>query len=490
MERRRRPACRTAVGTALAVALLVAVTPAGAAPPPQSPGLEIHEVSVAPYPPVTGRPLVLTVTFSAGRGTAGSAAFTVAVEQQGRVLATSRPVDVALEPGRGGEVRKQFTAASPGRYTLRVRLAAGGVAAERTVPIEVVGAGGPGEVDCSHLKGGVLGVDPASGRSACVCRAGSAANAAGTECVDCAVAEGAFRAAAGRGDAAVAERIAAEVPGCPWATGARATVADLLRRRNEAVCAARELDIIQAVNTGDVERTQALIGGAMQEGCAVSAELRQALQRTMERKEAEAQEARRRADQQAARAANADTWRRLANLSAWAMSVGPRGVGQAPPGGWTNPGAVPFLPPAGGPAGTAPAQGSAAPSGAGEEECRKRICPSCASAVTLLGTSVSEECERCLAANAERIRQCVAGGGGASAGPGGVAAVAGRTAGSGQCYVASTWSQPPSYAAACDGGDGPAVWKLAQQSYFVVVLGPASWAECTRFMRSKGVAGW
>jgi hypothetical protein len=143
----------------------------------------------------------------------------------------------------------------------------------------------------------------------------------------------------------------------------------------------------------------------------------------------------------------------------------------------------------------APAPGPAA--GRSRAECEDRFCPQCRKSVNLLGVSADPDCERCLKANARNIQACMAGSGGNRTG--GAVSDSNRTGGavtgsgarqSGECYVASNYDRPPRYAVACNGNDGPATWKLGRAGYSHVVMGPTTWDDCRRFMRSKRQPGW
>jgi hypothetical protein len=124
--------------------------------------------------------------------------------------------------------------------------------------------------------------------------------------------------------------------------------------------------------------------------------------------------------------------------------------------------------------------------GLSQAECEARFCPECGNSVNLLGTSVDPGCEHCLRTYAHNIRACMDGGGGTSpATTGNSDPPQGR-----ECYVASTYDQPPRYAVACDGNDGPATWKLGTAGYFHVEFGPTSWDDCQKFMRSRNQRGW
>jgi len=121
-----------------------------------------------------------------------------------------------------------------------------------------------------------------------------------------------------------------------------------------------------------------------------------------------------------------------------------------------------------------------------QAECEARFCPECRNSVNLLGASVDPGCERCLRAQTDSIRACIDGSGGTSpVTTGNNGPPQGR-----ECYVASTYDQPPRYAVACDGNDGPATWKLGTAGYFHVELGPTSWDSCQQYMRSKNQRGW
>jgi hypothetical protein len=126
------------------------------------------------------------------------------------------------------------------------------------------------------------------------------------------------------------------------------------------------------------------------------------------------------------------------------------------------------------------------PAGMSQAECEARFCPECRNSINLLGASVDPGCERCLRAHTNNIRACINGGDGSSpANPGNSGPPQGR-----ECYVASTYDQPPRYAVACDGNDGPATWKLGTAGYFHVEFGPTSWDSCQQFMRSRKQRGW
>lgn len=128
----------------------------------------------------------------------------------------------------------------------------------------------------------------------------------------------------------------------------------------------------------------------------------------------------------------------------------------------------------------------ASPANMSRAECEARFCPECRNSVNLLGAAVDPGCERCLRAHTNNIRTCVNGGGAsAQVGPGRSGPPEGR-----ECYVASTYDQPPRYAVACDGNDGPATWKLGTAGYFHVEFGPTSWDNCQQFMRSRNQRGW
>lgn len=125
-------------------------------------------------------------------------------------------------------------------------------------------------------------------------------------------------------------------------------------------------------------------------------------------------------------------------------------------------------------------------SGLSRAEYEARFRPECRNSVNLLGASVDPGCERCPRAHVNNIRACINGDGGASpAATGNNGPPQGR-----ECYVASSYDQPPRYAVAWDGNDGPATWKLGTAGYFHVEIGPTSWDDCQRFMRSRNQRGW
>lgn len=449
---------------------------------PRGAPLEVLHVAVVPSSPVTGEPLTLLVTYVADRDTVGASAetvMTISIERQGEILARSQPEPVEALPGQVGHARKRLNVSAAGRFEVRVQLASGELTAERLVPLEVLpavwvadgegGAGGSRTAAPSH---------PPPGSSLAPLRVAG---------VDCAALEKSFVVALAGGASAEAARTLDSGAGCEWYGDAAIRLARSRRSDHEARCISFDIDALSAISRGDMQAAQQLIEQGMQSGCPVSAGVRQALQRRLDLKETEAQ---RPPSKGPSESDQIDIWRRLSFLAAWGQSVGPAGMAGPPPGGWSNPGAVPYLPPV-----ATPDTGGGAPGPAGagtemdEQRCREIHCPVCETNLNLLGVSVSPECESCLGASADAIRGCTQGGGPA-AGASSAGALPGAQGESGTCYVASTWSDPVRYAAACDGNDGPAVWKLASAGHFVVVLGPTTWDSCQRFIAAQGQAGW
>lgn len=198
----------------------------------ERPEIRVLHAAIVPYPPMTGQPLTLIVSFAIEDARSSSVfpmVFTVSVEQAGRVLAKSRPLHFDAPLTEVSEARKQFTAAGPGDYQLRARLESRGTVVEKLVPLRIPASSAESaatsrRMDCSHLPGSATALDPVTGEPGCVCDPGKVVNATGTECVSCAAADGAIRSAMARKDFAVAERILAEVPACSWAALARSTL--------------------------------------------------------------------------------------------------------------------------------------------------------------------------------------------------------------------------------------------------------------------------
>lgn len=491
--------------------LLLGVSSAPGSPPATAgrPTIEVLHKALVPYPPVRGEPLVAIVAFvvkPAGGGTAPVPIdLTLSIEQEGRVLARSRPHRFEAMPFERSEARRSFTPAAPGDYTVRLRLECLGGATEALLPLRVTATAAEAaatarRIDCTHLRGSAARIDPATGEPSCVCDPGTVRNASGTECVTCADAFRSFREATQRDDFGEAERILSDTPACAWPSSARDALEARRRLYQERVCAGAELEIMAALNADDLDRTSTLLSDATGRGCAVGPAFLTSFQRRLDQKRAAARAAADGARDRGRSSVSAETWRRLSSLAAWAQSVGPRGMGAPPPGGRAAPGAVPYAPPSPRQA-SAPRTGttfgppSAQTSGASEAECRRRLCPMCETNVNLLGVSVSEECTRCLASKKTALADCMRGGPGSGGGGGGGASVPGRRAAGAPaageaCYVGASWGEPPRYAVACDSGDGPGPWKLAGSGYNVLVLGPVSWKDCAAFMRARGVRGW
>ncbi|HQN09466.1 MAG TPA: hypothetical protein PK569_18030 [Thermoanaerobaculia bacterium] len=489
--------------------LLLGASSAPGSPPATAgrPTIEVLHKALVPYPPVRGEPLVAIVAFIVKPADGGTTAvpvdLTLSIEQEGRVLARSRPHRFEARPFEPSEARRSFTPAAPGDYTVRLRLECLGGATEALLPLRVTAAEAAAtarRIDCSHLRGSAARIDPATGEPSCVCDPGTMRNAAGTECVTCADVFRSFREATQRDDFAEAERILSDTPACAWPSSARDALEAQRLLYQERACAGIELEIMAALNADDLDRTSTLLSDATGRGCAVGPAFLASFQRRLDQKKATARAAADDARDRRRSAVSVETWRRLSNLAAWAQSVGPRGMSAPPPGGQTAPGAVPYAPPSPRNAsvpssGTTSGHGSAQGSGASEVECRRRFCPMCETNVNLLGVSVSEDCTRCLASKKTAIADCTRGGPGrGGSGSGGASAPGGRAAGApaaGEaCYVGASWGEPPRYAVACDSGDGPGPWKLAGSGYNVLVLGPVSWKECAAFMRARRVPGW
>ena len=138
--------------------------------------------------------------------------------------------------------------------------------------------------------------------------------------------------------------------------------------------------------------------------------------------------------------------------------------------------------------------------GQSEAQCRQRLCPMCEDTLVMLDiANEDEECQNCLDSNAAQMRQCMSGSGdsGSSGGAGGgdsgiwTSPWSGGTAPMGdRCFVGVSWDDQPRYAVACDGASASASVALSRGGFHTIAYGPATFEQCQRWLRDRGVPRW
>ncbi len=123
-----------------------------------------------------------------------------------------------------------------------------------------------------------------------------------------------------------------------------------------------------------------------------------------------------------------------------------------------------------------------------------------------MGVSANPSCDTCIKQNDEAIKSCTS----AGTRPRPTrSSIAGHTASTpsdsgrtgaepsdsatdeGRCYVGHRPdSDPARYAVGCDGNDGAGAAKLMLHGYAEIMLGPTSWTDCAKYMRSRNQPSW
>jgi hypothetical protein len=187
----------------------------------------------------------------------------------------------------------------------------------------------------ARFPGSVPVWDAANNRAACRCPDGSAPNAAGSACIDCAAIEANFAAAFNAGDLNSAQGWLAEGGRCAWAGRAQAALAnatrqqqqaDLSRQQRELDCLRLETNIMGALNARNLGAAQGLLAQAMAMGCTVSGQTQLAVQEAIRREQRIARDQ----QQQQALAQFAQNWQRMLE-GMQRQPVPPPGLGSPPP---------------------------------------------------------------------------------------------------------------------------------------------------------------